>query len=347
MKLADFSYNLPDDLIAQEPLVSRDTSRLMVLGRSSGKIEHKIFKDIIFYLKEDDVLIINNTKVIPARIYGVKEPGGARIEFLLLKKIKDPEIWEVLANPGRRLKTGTKVFFNNSQLAAEVLAKKPDGKTTVKFSAKSNVLEIVHKIGQMPLPPYIKRPAGKKDKQRYQTVFAEKEGAIAAPTAGLHFTKFLLAKIKAKGVKIAPVTLHTGLGTFQPVRAENITEHKMEAEYFEISAKSARLINEAKKKGGRIIAVGTTSVRTLESAAEKTAQGWKIKAGNGWTSLFVYPGYKFKMIDALITNFHLPESTLLMLVSAFAGKELVDKAYREAIDEKYRFFSYGDAMLIK
>ncbi|MFH1238914.1 MAG: tRNA preQ1(34) S-adenosylmethionine ribosyltransferase-isomerase QueA [bacterium] len=346
MKPADFNYNLPAGLIAQTPMPTRDKSKLMVLNRDSGQMEHKIFKDIIFYLQENDVLVINDTKVIPARLYGMKEPGGAKIELLLLKKIEEPEIWEALLNPGRRVKIGSKIFFAK-ELTAEVLAKKPDGKAIVKFSCKGNFRKIIGKIGRMPLPPYIKRPAGEEDKKRYQTVFARKEGAVAAPTAGLHFTPSLLAKIKTRGVKIAPVTLHTGWGTFQPVRVENITEHKMEEEYFQISAESAQLINEAKKKGGRIIAVGTTSVRTLESAAEKIADGWKLKAGSGWTNLFVYPGYKFKLVDALVTNFHLPESTLLMLVSAFAGKELIDKTYQEAIRKKYRFFSYGDAMLIK
>ena len=318
MQLENFDYNLPPELIAQIPVSPRHKSRLMVLERKSGKIEHRIFRDIFSYLNNNDVLVINNTKVIPARLYGIKEIGGGAVEVLLLRRLQNSQIWETLVKPGRRVKIGTRIIFNKGELTGEILKKTVDAKGIIKFSSKGSFKKLLDKIGNIPLPPYIRRAVTEADKKRYQTIFAEKEGAVAAPTAGLHFTKSLFTKIKAMGVKIAPVTLHTGLGTFQPVRVENITGHKMEEEFFEITNKSAHLVNETKKKGGRIIAVGTTSVRTLESAAHKTANEWQLKAGSSWTDLFIYPGYKFKLVDVLITNFQLPQSTLLMLVSAFA-----------------------------
>lgn len=352
MRLEDFDYKLPAELIAQTPVATRHKSRLMVLERTSGNIGHKIFKDITNYLNKEDVLVINNTKVIPARLYGVKEQTGGKVEVFLLKKLENSRIWEVLLKPCRRIKKTNRIIFNKGKLTGEVLDKRVDGKGIVKFYFKGPFKKILNDIGQVPLPPYIKTGGYNKNliKKRYQTIYAKTEGAVAAPTAGLHFTRFLLNKIKEKKIKIVSVTLHTGLGTFQTVREQNILKHKMEEEYFEISKKTADIINQAKNKGGRIFAVGTTAVRTMEAAVGKSGH---IEATSGMTDLFIYPGYKFKIIDALITNFHLPKSTLLMLVCAFgAGKgskdgiDFIKSAYQEAIKRQYRFFSFGDAMLI-
>ena len=341
MKVSDFNYNLPQELIAQVPIKNRDQSRLMVLNKEQQMIEDKIFKDILNYLKPGDCLVRNNTKVIPARLYGIKEETNANIEFLLLKRI-DEDIWEVMVHPGKRLKIGTKVNFGNGLLHAEILEILEGGNRKVKFYYNGIFNEILDQIGLMPLPPYIKEKL--KDKDRYQTVYAKYEGSAAAPTAGLHFTKELLEKIKEKGVEIANVTLHVGIGTFRPVKVENIEEHDMHTEHYYIKKEDAEKINKAKQSGGRIIAVGTTSCRVLETVAD--SQGL-VKEIEGDTNIFIYPGYKFKCVDSLITNFHLPESTLIMLVSALAGKEFVMKAYKHAVEEKYRFFSFGDAMFIQ
>ena len=340
MKLHDFYYDLPQELIAQDPLEDRTSSRLMKLDRMSGKTEHKIFTDIIDYLNEGDCLVINNTKVIPARLFGTREGHEGKIEILLLKR-KENDIWETLVKPGKKCKPGTKLIFGEGLLRAEILEVACDGNRLIKFYYDGIFEEILDKLGQMPLPPYITHEL--KDKNRYQTVYAKNEGSAAAPTAGLHFTKELLEKIEKKGVTVAHVTLHVGLGTFRPVKVENILEHHMHSEYFVVEESEAEKINKAKQNGHRVIAVGTTSCRTLESAAE---QNGTIKATSGWTDIFIYPGYSFKIIDGLITNFHLPESTLLMLVSAFAGKENIMAAYESAVKEKYRFFSFGDAMLL-
>ena len=341
MKVSDFNYNLPEELIAQVPIKDRDHSRLMVLDKNKKTIEDKMFFDILDYLKPGDCLVRNNTKVIPARLYGKKEETNANIEFLLLKRI-DGDIWEVMVHPGRRLKIGTKVVFGDGLLKAEILEIMEGGNRKVKFEYDGIFNEILDKIGLMPLPPYIKEKL--EDKDRYQTVYAKYEGSAAAPTAGLHFTEELLQKIKEKGVEIANVTLHVGIGTFRPVKVENIEEHDMHTEHYYIKQEDAQKINETKKNGGRIIAVGTTSCRVLESVADENGI---IKEKEGDTNIFIYPGYKFKCIDSLITNFHLPESTLIMLVSALAGKEYIMEAYKHAVEEKYRFFSFGDAMLIK
>ena len=341
MKVSEFNYNLPKELIAQVPLKNRDKSRLMVLNRNKKTIEDKIFKDIIDYLEPGDCLVRNNTKVIPARLYGIKEETDANIEFLLLKRIEG-DIWEVMVHPGRRLKIGTKVNFGNGLLHAEILDIMEGGNRKVKFTYNGIFNEILDQIGLMPLPPYIKEKL--KDKNRYQTVYAKYEGSAAAPTAGLHFTEELLKKIKEKGVEIANVTLHVGIGTFRPVKVENIEDHDMHTEHYYIKQEDVEKINKAKKEGHRIIAVGTTSCRVLESVANEEGYVHEVE---GDTNIFIYPGYKFKCIDALITNFHLPESTLIMLVSALAGKDYIMKAYKHAVDEKYRFFSFGDAMLIK
>ena len=356
MRLEDFDYKLPAELIAQTPVALRHKSRLMVLERESGSIEHKIFKDIVDYINKEDVLVINDTKVIPARLYGAKEQTGGKVEVFLLRKLKSTRIWEVLLKPGRRVKKKSRIIFNKGELIGEVLDKTIEGKGIVKFYSKGSFKKVLNSIGEAPLPPYIKTDGLSSYvkslmKKRYQTIYAKTEGAVAAPTAGLHFTKFLLNKIKEKKIKVVTVTLHTGLGTFQPVRQQNISKHKMEEEYFEIPKKTAEIINRAKNKGGRIFAVGTTAVRTLESAVDK---GGSMQATSGMSRLFIYPGYKFKVVDRLITNFHLPKSTLLMLVSAFAaggknskkGIELINLAYQEAIKRRYRFFSFGDAMLI-
>lgn len=341
MKVTDFNYNLPEELIAQVPIEKRDESRLMVLDREKKTIEHKVFKDILDYLKPGDCLVRNNTKVIPARLYGVKEETGAKVEFLLLHRVEG-DIWEVMVRPGKKLMPGAKVSFGDGILKAEILEKMDDGNRKVKFEYNGIFNEILDKIGLMPLPPYIKERL--KEKDRYQTVYAKYEGSAAAPTAGLHFTDELLEKIKEKGVEIANVTLHVGIGTFRPVKVENIEEHDMHSEHYYIKKEDADKINNARKNGGRIIAVGTTSCRVLESISDENGI---VHETEGDTSIFIYPGYKFKCIDCLITNFHLPESTLIMLVSALAGKDYIMKAYEEAVKEKYKFFSFGDAMFIK
>lgn len=340
MKLEEFDYNLPEELIAQVPIAKRDESRLMVLHRDNKRVEHKTFKDIIDYLTPGDCLVRNNTKVIPARLYGKKETG-ANVEFVLLNQIEG-DIWESIVRPGNKLKPGTKVEFGDGLLKATILDIMDGGTRKVEFEYEGIFNEILDEIGLMPLPPYIHESL--KEKDRYQTVYAKYDGSAAAPTAGLHFTSELLKRIEEKGVKIANVTLHVGIGTFRPVKEENIEEHKMHTEHFYIKQEDVEKINETKKAGGRVIAVGTTSCRVLETiASEKTGL---VEATEGDTGIYIYPGYKFKCIDGLITNFHLPKSTLLMLVSALAGREFVLEAYNEAVKEKYRFFSFGDAMLI-
>ena len=341
MKVTDFDYELPEELIAQTPIKKRDESRLMILNRKNQTIEHKIFRDIIDYLKPGDVLVRNNTKVIPARLYGKKETG-ANVEFLLLNNI-EKDIWETIVRPGNKLHVGTKVIFGDGILVAEILDIMPGGTRKVEFKYKGIFNEILDEIGLMPLPPYIHENL--KEKDRYQTVYAKCEGSAAAPTAGLHFTEDLLEKIKQKGIEIANVTLHVGIGTFRPVKEETVEAHKMHSEHFYIKQEDVDKINKAKQEKRRVIAVGTTSCRVLESIAdEKTGM---VKQIEDDTQIFIYPGYKFKCIDGLITNFHLPQSTLLMLVSALASKDFIMKAYKEAVKEKYRFFSFGDAMLIK
>lgn len=341
MTTKDFYYDLPPELIAQHPLKDRAGSRLLVLDKKTGKIEHKNFRNIIEYLNPGDCLVMNNTRVIPARLYGVKEDTGGKIEFLLLKRI-DLNTWNVILKPGKRARTGARFVFGDGLLKAEVIEVKPDGNRIVRFEYDGVWEELLDKLGEMPLPPYIKEKL--EDKERYQTVYSKIEGSAAAPTAGLHFTNELLEAIKDKGVKTAYLTLHVGLGTFRPVSVENVEEHVMHTEHYEVSQEAAEIINETRKSGGRIVAVGTTSVRTLETVAEDNGT---MKAEIGDTSIFIYPGYKFKVTDSIITNFHLPESTLLMLVSAFAGKENIFAAYEQAVKEKYRFFSFGDAMLLK
>ena len=340
MDVKDFDYYLPEELIAQDPLEDRSSSRLMVLDKKTGEIQHKIFKDILDYLKPGDCLVLNNTKVIPARLFGVKEGTQAKIEILLLKR-KENDIWETLVKPGKKAKPGTKIIFGDGILVGEVIDVVEDGNRLIQFSYEGIFEEILDQLGQMPLPPYITHTL--KDKNRYQTVYAKYDGSAAAPTAGLHFTKELLEKVKAKGVDIAEVTLHVGLGTFRPVKVENVLDHHMHSEFYMVSAEAAEKINATKDRGGRVISVGTTSTRTLESAADESG---RLKECSGWTEIFIYPGYKFKLIDCLITNFHLPQSTLVMLVSALAGREHVLAAYEEAVKEKYRFFSFGDAMFI-
>ena len=341
MKLEEFDYDLPEELIAQVPIAKRDESRLMVLNRDNETIEHKTFKDIIDYLKPGDCLVRNNTKVIPARLYGKKDTG-ANVEFVLLKQIEG-DIWESIVRPGNKLKPGSRVYFGDGILKATIVDIMEGGTRKVKFEYEGIFNEILDKIGLMPLPPYIHESL--KEKDRYQTVYAKYNGSAAAPTAGLHFTPELLKQIEEKGVKIANVTLHVGIGTFRPVKEENIEEHKMHTEHFYIKQEDVDKINETKKTGGRVIAVGTTSCRVLETIAlEETGL---VEATEGDTGIYIYPGYKFKCIDGLITNFHLPKSTLLMLVSALAGREFVLEAYNEAVKEKYRFFSFGDAMFIQ
>ena len=340
MKTSDFYFDLPKELIAQDPLEDRSSSRLLVLDRKTGAREHRIFRDIVEYLNPGDCLVINNTKVIPARLYGAKEGTQAKIEILLLKR-REGDVWETLVKPGKKAKPGTKISFGDGLLTGEVLDVVDEGNRLIKFTYDGIFEEILDQLGQMPLPPYITHQL--KDKNRYQTVYAKHDGSAAAPTAGLHFTPELLRQIEEKGVKIAHVTLHVGLGTFRPVKVEDVTQHHMHSEYFFIEEDQAKLINDTKAAGGRVIAVGTTSCRTLESAV---GEDGKLKATSGWTDIFIYPGYQFKVIDALITNFHLPESTLLMLVSALAGKENIMNAYEEAVKERYRFFSFGDAMFI-
>lgn len=342
MNLHDFYYELPEELIAQDPLSDRSSSRLMVMDRRTGALEHKIFRDIVDFLKLGDCLVINDTKVIPARLIGEKDGTGAAIEVLLLKRKEDlKDVWEVLVKPGKKAKPGTRITFGGGRLAAEVIDIVDEGNRLIRFEYEGIFEEILDELGQMPLPPYITHKL--QDQNRYQTVYAKHEGSAAAPTAGLHFTKELLEQISNKGVDIAMVTLHVGLGTFRPVKVENIQEHHMHSEFYMITQEAADKINAAKERGGRVICVGTTSCRTIESAASEDG---RLEACSGWTEIFIYPGYKFKMLDALITNFHLPESTLLMLVSAFAGRENVLAAYKTAVEERYRFFSFGDAMFI-
>ncbi len=339
MKVSDFNYDLPEELIAQHPYDKRDEARLMVINKNTQTIEHKVFKNVIEYLEPGDCLVINNTKVLPARLYGKKDTG-AKIEFLLLKRLEG-DFWEVMVRPGNKLKPGTKVSFGENLLKAEILEILKGGNRKVKFEYKGIFNEILDKIGLMPLPPYIKETLKEKDK--YQTVYAKYEGSSAAPTAGLHFTEELLQEIIKKGVQIANVTLHVGIGTFRPVKVENIEEHNMHSEHYYIKKEDADKINQAKKNGHKVISVGTTSCRVLESVADENGLVREIE---GDTNIFIYPGYQFKCIDRLITNFHLPESTLIMLVSSLAGRDFVMKAYEEAVKEKYKFFSFGDAMLI-
>lgn len=341
MDVKDFYYELPEELIAQDPLEDRSSSRLMLLDKKTGEIEHKVFRDIVDYLNPGDCLVINNTKVIPARLYGVKEGTEAKIEILLLKR-KENDIWETLVKPGKKCKVGTWISFGDGILRGEVIDIVEEGNRLIQFHYEGIFEEILDRLGQMPLPPYITHQL--KDKNRYQTVYAKYEGSAAAPTAGLHFTEELLKKIQAKGIKIARVTLHVGLGTFRPVKVDDVTQHHMHTEYYRVSQEAADIINDTKKSGGRVICVGTTSCRTIESAADENGI---VRATEGDTDIFIYPGYQFKVLDCLITNFHLPESTLLMLVSALAGKENIMAAYKEAVEKKYRFFSFGDAMFIK
>jgi S-adenosylmethionine:tRNA ribosyltransferase-isomerase len=341
MKVSDFDYELPEELIAQHPYDKRDEARLMVLHRDTKEIEHKVFKDIIDYLEPGDCLVINDTKVIPARLYGKKDTG-ANVEFLLLKRIENDD-WEAMVRPGNKLKTGAKVTFGDGLLNAEVLDTLPGGNRKVRFTYNGIFNEILDQIGLMPLPPYIKENI-KEENEKYQTVYAKYEGSAAAPTAGLHFTEELLEKIKEKGIDIAKVTLHVGIGTFRPVKVENVEEHQMHSEHFFVKQSEADKINKARETGHRVIAVGTTSCRVLESVSDENG---KVKEIETDTSIFIYPGYKFKCVDCLITNFHLPQSTLIMLVSTLAGKEFIMKAYNEAVKEKYKFFSFGDAMFIE
>ena len=340
MKTSDFYFDLPQELIAQDPLEDRSSSRLLVLNKDTGAIEHHIFKEITDYLNPGDCLVINDTKVIPARLYGNKIGTDAKIELLLLKR-KENDIWETLVKPGKKAKPGSKISFGGGLLTGEVLDVVEEGNRLIRFTYNGIFEEILDVLGQMPLPPYITHQL--KDKNRYQTVYAKHDGSAAAPTAGLHFTPELLAILKEKGVKIAHVTLHVGLGTFRPVKVEDVTQHHMHSEFYSIEESQAKLINDTKAAGGRIISVGTTSCRTLESAS---GENGIVKAGSGWTDIFIYPGYRYKVLDCLITNLHLPESTLLMLVSALAGKEHILNAYETAVQERYRFFSFGDAMLI-
>lgn len=340
MKRQDFYYELPEELIAQDPLEDRSSSRLLVLDKESGLVSHHVFKDITDYLHRGDCLVINDTKVIPARLVGSKIGTDARIEVLLLKR-KENDIWETLVKPGKKAKIGTRISFGEGILTGEVIDVVEEGNRLIQFSYEGIFEEILDRLGQMPLPPYITHQL--EDKNRYQTVYAKHSGSAAAPTAGLHFTPELLEEIQKKGVDIARVTLHVGLGTFRPVKADDILEHHMHSEFFQIDEAAAMKINKAKDTGGKVICVGTTSCRTIESAADKTGH---IAAKSGWTDIFIYPGYEFKLLDGLITNFHLPESTLIMLVSALAGREHVLAAYEEAVKERYRFFSFGDAMVI-
>ena len=340
MNVKDFDYELPEELIAQDPLEDRSSSRLMVLDRDTGEVEHKHFTDILDYLHPGDCLVINNTKVIPARLYGAKEDTQAKIEVLLLKR-RENDVWETLVKPGKKAKPGTKIVFGDGLLTGEVIDVVEEGNRLIQFHYEGIFEEILDQLGQMPLPPYITHQL--KDKNRYQTVYAKYDGSAAAPTAGLHFTEELLDKVKAMGVEIAEVTLHVGLGTFRPVKVDNVLDHHMHSEFYMVSAEAAEKINRAKAEGHRVISVGTTSTRTLESAADENGL---LHETSGWTDIFIYPGYEFKVIDGLITNFHLPQSTLVMLVSALAGREHVLNAYQIAVQERYRFFSFGDAMLL-
>ena len=341
MKTSDFYYDLPEELIAQDPLEDRSSSRLLVLDKETGKTEHHVFKEIIDYLNPGDCLVINDTKVIPARLIGEKVGTGAKIEVLLLKR-KENDVWETLVKPGKKMKVGAQVSFGDGLLTGEVIDVVEEGNRLIKFHYEGIFEEVLDQLGEMPLPPYITHQL--QDRDRYNTVYAKHEGSAAAPTAGLHFTPELLEAIQKKGVDIARVTLHVGLGTFRPVKVEEVTEHHMHSEFYQVDEEAAEKINRAKDGPGRVICVGTTSCRTIESAADETGH---LKPCSGWTEIFIYPGYQFKMLDCLITNFHLPESTLIMLVSALAGKDHVLAAYEEAVKERYRFFSFGDAMFIK
>lgn len=341
MKVSDFDFYLPEEQIAQHPLLQRDEARLMVLDKNNGSIEHKIFRDIIDYLEEGDCLVLNDTRVLPARLYGAKEGSGGKMEFLLLKR-KDKDVWETLVKPGKRAQIGSRFLFGNGELKAEVVGIGEEGSRIVKFEYDGIFEEVLDKLGQMPLPPYITEKL--EDKEMYQTVYSKEEGSAAAPTAGLHFTKELLKNIEDKGVKIAYLTLHVGLGTFRPVKVEDINSHVMHSEYYSLSKENADIINQCKDNGKRVISVGTTSTRTLETIGD---ENHRVSERSGWTDIFIYPGYKFKIVDALITNFHLPKSTLLMLVSALASRDIIINAYETAVKEKYRFFSFGDAMFIK
>lgn len=354
MDVKDFYYELPEELIAQDPLEDRSGSRLLVLHKETGELEHKGFRHIVDYLNPGDCLVLNNTRVIPARLYGEREGTQARIEILLLKR-RENDIWETLVKPGKKAKPGTRIIFGGGLLTGEVLEIAEEGNRLIQFTYDGIFEELLDRLGQMPLPPYITHPL--QDKNRYQTVYAREEGSAAAPTAGLHFTPELLEEIRRKGISIAEVTLHVGLGTFRPVKAKQVQDHHMHSEFYQIDETAAGIINETKRRGGRIICVGTTSCRTIESAVKSLqakkqqeggtpSEGVAVQAGSGWTDIFIYPGYQFQVLDGLITNFHLPESTLVMLVSALAGREQVMKAYETAVQEKYRFFSFGDAMLI-
>ncbi len=340
MKKSDFFYDLPPELIAQTPVEPRDSSRLLAMEKDSGKIEHRTFRDILDFFREGDCLILNNTRVLPARMYGERVDTGAVVEFLLLSQ-KSADTWEVITGPGKKARVGHKFTFAGGLMTAEIVEVLDDGNRIAKFGFEGNFFEVIDKIGEMPLPHYITEKL--EDKERYQTVYAKEQGSAAAPTAGLHFTDDLLERIRAKGVKIGFVTLHVGLGTFRPVKADNIEDHHMHSEHYHLPAETADLINETKKSGGRVFAVGTTCCRTLESVVNFRGG---IQEDDGWTDIFIYPGYEFKCIDCLITNFHLPESTLIMLVSAFCGYENTMNAYRIAVEEKYRFFSFGDSMVI-
>ncbi|MBD5517103.1 MAG: tRNA preQ1(34) S-adenosylmethionine ribosyltransferase-isomerase QueA [Lachnospiraceae bacterium] len=340
LKTSDFYFDLPQELIAQDPLEDRSASRLLVLHRETGAVEHHTFKEITQFLRPGDCLVLNNTKVLPARLLGTKENTGAAIEVLLLKR-REKDVWETLVKPGKKARPGTRLTFGDGSLRAEVLEVVEEGNRLIRFFYEGIFEEVLDRLGEMPLPPYITHKL--EDKNRYQTVYAKYEGSAAAPTAGLHFTEALLEQIREMGVEIAFVTLHVGLGTFRPVKVEDLSEHHMHSEYYEVTQETAETINRTKEKGGRVICVGTTSCRTIESAA---GEDGRVQAGCGNTEIFIYPGYRFKVLDCLITNFHLPESTLVMLVSALAGRENVLAAYQKAIEEKYRFFSFGDAMLI-
>lgn len=341
MKTKDFYYDLPEELIAQHPLKNREESRLLILDKDNGEIDHKQFKDIIGYLNKGDCLVLNDTRVIPARLFGNRLGKKENIEILLLKRMED-NMWEALAKPGKKARIGKKIEFGEGILKGEVLDINEEGTRMIRFEYEGIFEELLDQLGEMPLPPYITETLT--DKERYQTVYSKHSGSAAAPTAGLHFTNGLMEEIKARGVNIAYITLHVGLGTFRPVKVDNVLDHHMHSEYYEISEETASLINKSKISGGKIISVGTTSTRTLETVADERGM---ISAGTGWTDIFIYPGYKFRVVDNLITNFHLPESTLLMLISALSTKNIIFNAYRVAIEEKYRFFSFGDAMLIK
>jgi S-adenosylmethionine:tRNA ribosyltransferase-isomerase len=341
VKASDFDFYLPQELIAQHPIEKRDEARLMVLDKQSGNIEHKVFRDVLDYLEEGDCLVLNDTRVLPARLFGTKEGSGGKIEFLLLKR-KGKDLWETLVKPGRRAQIGSRFLFGNGELKAQVVDIGEEGSRIVRFEYEGIFEEVLDRLGQMPLPPYIKEKLD--DKEMYQTVYSREQGSAAAPTAGLHFTEELLKRIEEKGVKLAFLTLHVGLGTFRPMKVDNIDEHVMHSEYYSLSKESADVINSCKENGKRVVAVGTTSTRTLETIGGEDS---RVREQSGWTDIFIYPGSKFKIVDALITNFHLPKSTLLMLVSALSSRDIILNAYETAVKEKYRFFSFGDAMIIK